>query len=136
MANRSGKQITFQIDNASAAITNITSSLNQASLSSAHSTLEDTALGDDEQTFIMGVAGASVSINGFWNGTTRGIFSPLMGNRTSTTKTFEFGDGLGYLNGEAWITNVQVSGQVNTLQTFSADLTITGAINSTSVQLS
>ncbi len=135
MANKTGKNIAFKIDNASKTLTAITSHLNSASVSGAMNTLEDTALGDGSQTFLAGVAGATASINGFWNTTTRGIFAPLMGNYTSITKTFEYFDGTNYLNGEVYITNVQVSGAVNTVETFSADMTVTGALNSTSKAL-
>lgn len=135
MANKTGKDVAFKLDNASNSLTALTSHLNSASVSAALATLEDTALGDDEQTFLTGVAGATVSISGFWNSTTRAIFAPLMGNRTATTKTFEFYDGVAYLNGEAWVNNIQVSGQVNTVQTFSADLTATGALNNTTKAL-
>ena len=135
MANKTGKDITFKLDGAASTLVALTSHLNSASVSSAHSTLEDTALGDDESTFLMGVAGATVSINGFWNSTTRGVFAPLMGNRTSITKTFEFYDGVAYLNGEAWVNNIQVSGSVNSVETFSADLTVTGALNNTTKAL-
>lgn len=135
MANKTGKDVAFKLDGAAATLVTLTSHLNSASVAAALNTLEDTALGDDEQTFLAGVAGATVSINGFWNSTTRGVFAPLMGNRTSNTKTFEFYDGIAYLNGECWVNNVQVSGQVNTVETFSADLTATGALNNTTKAL-
>jgi len=136
MSNKTGKDVAFKLDGAAKTAVILTSHLNSASLSAALNTLEDTALGDDEQTFLAGVAGATVSINGFWNSTTRGIFGPLMGNRTSITKTFEFYDGIAYLNGECWVNNVNVSGQVNTVQVFSADLTVTGSINNTTKAVS
>lgn len=135
MANKTGKDVAFKIDSSTGVLTAITSHLNQASLAAALNTLEDTALGDTDQTFLAGVAGSTVSINGFWNSTTRGIFAPLVGNYTGTTKTFEFYDNIAYLNGECWVGNVQVSGQVNTVLTFSADLTATGALNNTTKAL-
>ena len=90
MANPTGKDVAIQLDNASAAITDITAHLNSASISAIQSILEDTALGDDEKTYVHGVAGATASIGGFYNTTTEAIFGPLVGNRTSLTKTFEY----------------------------------------------
>lgn len=135
MTNRTGKDVSFKIDNASGTITTISTSLNSASITGTLTTLEDTALSEGNSTFVSGIAGATKSINGFWNSTTEPIFGPLIGNRTSITKTTEYGDGSMYYNGEVWVTNVQVSGQVNTLETFSADLTFSGAVNRTSVAL-
>ena len=135
MGNYTGKDVTFKIDNASGAITAITSSINSASITGTLAVLEDTALSDGSQTFLPGVSGATESINGFWNATTAGIFGPLIGNRTTVTKSVQYGDGIGYYTGEVFVTNVQVSGQVNTVQTFSADLTFDGAVNKTSVSL-
>lgn len=130
MANPTGKDITFRLDNAAGSITALTSHLNSASLSSMQSTLEDSALGDDERTYVHGLAGSTVSIGGFFNSTVEAIFGPLIGNRTSATKTFEYSPYSGrYYNGEALISNVQLSGAPDSLETFSADLTISGAVN-------
>ena len=135
MADKTGKDITFSLDGAAATIVAITSHLNSASLASIQSALEDTALGDGDQTFLHGVAGASFALNGFWNSTTEGIFGPLQGNYTGTTKTFQWYDGIKYKNGESIITDVETSGEVDTVLTFSANAQITGAVNRTSVAL-
>ena len=137
MANPTGKDVAIKLDNASAAITDITAHLNSASISAIQSILEDTALGDDEKTYVHGVAGATASIGGFYNPTTEAIFGPLVGNRTSLTKTFEYSPYASrFYNGEVLISNVQVSGAPDSLETFSADMTFTGAINRTTVALS
>ena len=135
MANKTGKNVAFKLDNAAGTLTAITTHLNSASIASVQSALEDTALGDGEQTFIPGVAGATFSLNGFWNSTTEGIFGPLQGNDTSKTKTFEWYDVIKYKNGEVIITGVDVSGDVDSVVTFSAEGQVTGAINRTSVAL-
>ena len=136
MANPTGKDVAIKLDNASAAITDITAHLNSASISAIQSILEDTALGDDEKTYVHGVAGATASIGGFYNTTTEAIFGPLVGNRTSLTKTFEYRPYASrFYNGEVLISNVQVSGAPDSLETFSADMTFTGAINRTTVAL-
>ena len=135
MADKTGKNVTFKLDNAAGTLTAITTHLNSASLASVQQALEDTALGDGEQTFLPGVAGATFSLNGFWNSTTEGIFGPLQGNDTSKSKTFEWYDTIKYKNGEAIITGVDLSGDVDTVLTFSAEAQVTATINRTSVAL-
>lgn len=136
MVDKTYKDMTFKIDNAAGSITAITSHLNNQSITGTMAVLENSALGDANQSFRPGIAGATVSINGFMNSTTEGIFGPLIGNDTAVTKTVEVYNGIQYYNGEAWVTNVQQSGAQNDLITFSADLTITGAVNRTSKALS
>ena len=135
MPNRTGKDLTFRLDGADGALVALTSHLNSASIASIQSVLEDTALGDGEQTFIYGVAGATIPLAGFWNSTTEALFGPLQGNDTSKTKTFEWYDGLKYKNGESLVNNIEVSGAPDTVMTFSANATLSGAMNRTSVAL-
>ena len=135
MADLTGKSITFKLDNASATLTALTAHLNAASLTAMQNVLGNDALDDDEHVFLSGLAGSTLNISGFWNSTTEGIFGPLIGQRTSITKTFEHYSGVKYLNGECYLTNIQVSGAVDTVQTFSADAQITGGVNRTSVAL-
>ena len=133
MANHPSKDLTFKIDNAAGSLTAITGFLNQASIASVMSLLEDTAIGDDEREFIPDVASATIPINGFVNTTTDGIFGPLVGNRTSVTKTVEYYNGESYYTGEVLPTDVQFSGGVGNLITFSANFTFDGAVTRTSV---
>ena len=128
--------MTFKIDNASASITAITSYVNQASLQRAINLLDDSSLADANRSVLTGLAGTTLSINGFVNTTTDGIFGPLIATATSITKTVEYGAYTGrYYNGEVLLSNVQYSGRVDNLQTFSADMTFDGAVTRTSVAL-
>ena len=128
--------MTFKIDNASASITAITSYVNQASLQRAINLLDDSSLADANRSVLTGLAGTTLSINGFVNTTTDGIFGPLIATATSVTKTVEYGAYTGrYYNGEVLLSNVQYSGSVDNLQTFSADMTFDGAVTRTSVAL-
>ena len=136
MANLTGKNITFQVDNEPNAITDISQHVNQASLQAIMTMIEDSALGDTDRTYLAGMHGKTIPINGYWNSTTEAIYGPLVSARTSLTKTVEYGDGNMYYNGEALVNNVQVSGSIDTVETFSADHTITGTMNRTSVKLS
>ena len=101
-------------------------------LNAIQTTLENTALDDEEQSFLTGVAGMSIPLNGFLNSTIHGIIAPIAGNRTTVSKTWEYSPYTGkYWNGECWLENISVTGAANTLQTWSATLKITGAVNNT-----
>ena len=136
MANKYYNDATFSIDDASASITEITCYINQADLNSTLEMLEDSSMCDDNQSFIPGISGASVALNGFVNSTTDGIFGPLVGARTSLTKTVDYYNGLQHYTGEVYPENVAYSGSTNTLLTFSATLRFDGAVTRTSVAAS
>lgn len=136
MANKTYKDVAFKIDNAGGTLTDISSFVNQVNLQRALNLLEDTSLADANKSVLAGLAGTTVSINGFINTTTEGIFGPLVNAATSVTKTAEFRAYTGrYYNGEVLLSNVQISGSVDNLQTFSADAQFDGAVNRTSVAL-
>jgi len=137
MANPTGKDVTFQIDDqtSTGVLTDISSHVNQASIQAALTMLEDSALGDDDRTYLSGLHGKTMPVNGFWNSTTEGIYGPLVDARTSRTKSAEYGDGNQYYQGEVLVSNVQVTGAADTVEIFSADHTITGALTRTSVGL-
>lgn len=142
MANRIYKDQWFKIDN-STGLTDITSYISSVSLRSTQDTIEDSAMGDTEKQYLFGLAGASIPISGMVNTTTDAIFGPLIGNRTTATKTVEYriyttnstGNVGMFYNGEVLVTSVEYSGSTNSLQTFSAEATFDGAINRTSAGL-
>lgn len=143
MANKTDLDVRVKIDNSGGTLTDITAYLTSASIRSALDILEDTALSNEEKSYVAGKAGATLPLAGMVNSTTDGIFGPLIGNRTSITKTIEFrayatnstGSVGRFYNGEVWPTNVEFSGSLNSMQTFSVDTTFDGAINRTSAQL-
>ena len=136
MANKIYKDITIKVDNAAGSLTDITAYLSSGAIRSVQDTIEDTAMGDDERQYLFGLAGASFPLSGMVNTTTDGIFGPLIGNRTTAMKTFQYG---AYANrvyrGEVLVTSVEYSGSTNGLETFSAEATFDGAITRTSVAL-
>jgi len=137
MANKTGKDVAFKIDGAAATIVDITPHLNQATLQGLASILEDSALNDDERTYLAGLAGSKITLNGFVNTTTDAIFGPLIGNRTSNTKTFNYQAYTArHYTGECLIEDVQYSGAPDTVEMFSAAATVTGAVTRTSVAAS
>ena len=136
MANTTFKNMAVKIDNAATSLTAITAYVSQVSLQRAMALLEDTGLSDANKSVLMGLAGTTVSLSGFVNSTTDGIFGPLIATATSVTKTVEYQAYTGRLyNGEVLVSNVQYSGSPGSLQTFSADMTFDGAVNRTSVAL-
>lgn len=136
MANTTSRDQDFKIDNASATLTSIKAYLNQIDLDRTLELIEDTAMSDTNRSYLHGLAGTKVSINGMVNTTTDGIFGPLVNAATSITKTVEWKAYTGrYYNGEVLLTSVKYSGKTNSLQTFSADMTFDGAVNRTSVGL-
>ena len=143
MANPTGKDVAVKVDAiAGGSLVDLTSAVNSASLSATQSILDDTALGDEEKTYVHGLAGATVSLNGFYNTTVEAVFGPYVGNRTgvvSVTAQYQ-----AYLinstaertyRGEALVSNIQVSGAPDTLETFSADMTFTGVVTRTTLAL-
>lgn len=136
MANTIFKDMTIKIDNASGTLTDITSYLSSASIRSIQDTIEDTAMADEEKSYLFGQASASAPLSGMVNTTTDGIFGPLIGNRTTATKTLQYTAYTGRVyRGEVLITSVEYSGSTNGLQTFSADSVFDGVMTRTSVAL-
>lgn len=147
MANQTYKAMRFRLDKVNTTgvetLTNITAFVNQASLQRSINLLEDTALSDANRSVLTGLAGTTLSINGFINTTTDGVFGLQIATATSVTKTFEYrlyatnstGTVGRFYNGEVLLSNIQYSGSVDNLQTFSADMTVDGAVNRTSASL-
>lgn len=133
--NKNWKNMKFFLDNASGTLTELTTYVNQASLNTQMELLDDTALSETVRGQVAGLVDISVDLSGFVNTTTNGIFTGLV-NGTSITKTFQWYNGISYVNGECWPGDVSFSGQAGQLQTFSSTLTIDGTVNKTSVALS
>jgi len=135
MANKTWKNMTFKLDGATGTLTTLTTFVNTASLATAMEILDDTALSETVRGKVAGLTDISVELNGFVNSTTEGIFGAVV-NGTSITKTFEWYNGIKYINGESWPADISFSGQAGQLQTFSCTLQIDGTVNRTSVALS
>jgi len=133
MANKWAKDSTFKIDNASGTLTDLTASTNQAGIEATLALLDDTVLSDGNPGIFPGLAGASVPWNGFVNSTTEPIFGPLIGVRTSITKTAQWGNGLKFYYGEVYCGDVKMSGNAGELQVLSFTATFDGAVTRTSV---
>lgn len=136
MANTTYRDMDFKIDNASASLTSIKAYLNQVDLQRTLDLIEDSAMSDTNRSYLHGLAGTTLTINGMVNSTTDAIFGPFINAATSVTKTAEWKAYTArYYNGEVLLSNVQYSGSTNSLQTFSVSMTFDGAVNRTSVGL-
>lgn len=134
MANTTNRDQDFKID--APTLTSIKAYLNQVDFQRSLELIEDTAMSDTNKSYLNGIGGTTFSISGMVNTTTDGIFGPLVNAGTSVTKTVEWKAFTGrYYNGEVLITNVSYSGKTNSLQTFSANMTVDGAVNRTSAAL-
>jgi hypothetical protein len=136
MANTTYRDMGFRIDGAAGTLVDVKAFINQADLQRTLDLIEDSAMSDTNRSYLHGLAGTTVTINGMVNSTTDGIFGPLINAATSVTKTVEYkAFAARFYNGEILVSNVQYSGSTNSLQTFSASMTFDGAVNRTSVAL-
>ena len=135
MANKTYADLAVKLDSSAGTLTTITCQINSVELEGTQTTIDDTTICDTEMSVLPGIAGARLTLNGVVNSTTDDMFGPLIGNRTSITKTAEFYNGLKYYNGEFLPTSVRFSGTKQDMQTWSAELVLDGAANRTSVGL-
>ena len=137
MSNKTYKDMTFRIGGASTSIlTDITAYINQQDLKATLSLIESTAMADSKRRYIPGLTGDTLSINGMVNTTTDGIFGPLVSASTSVSKRCEFKAYAGrFYTGNVFPSDVTYSGKTNSLETFSANFNVDGALNRTSVAL-
>jgi hypothetical protein len=141
MANTTYRNMRFRMAaNVTSVLTNITAYVNQMDLDRALDLIEDTAMADTNRSYLFGLGGSTLSISGMVNTTTDGLFGPIINAATSVLKTVEWrayatnstGTVGRFYNGDMLFSNVKYSGAVNSLQTFSASMTIDGAITRTS----
>jgi len=136
MANLHYKNETIKLDNAAGTLTDITAYLTSESMAGVQELMDNTTMSLEERVNLPGLAGGSASLAGMVNSTTHAILAPLIGNRTTVTKTLQRQATSNLVTrGEFWVTDVEFSGSVNTMQTFSASLTLDGPLTSTSVAL-
>jgi len=138
MANSTYKDVALRLGGASTSVlTAITAYVNQHSLKRTCALMDSSAYSDTNRRYIPGLSGTTISINGWVNTTTDGILGPLVAAQTSVSKRFELKTYTNrFYNGNVFITDVQYSGKLNDMQTFSANFTFDGAVNRTSVTLS
>ena len=127
-----GDTLEFHIDNAAGALTEISDYVNSESIRTAFDVFRVEGLNSDDPERQHGMADVSIPVNGWVNTTTEGIFGPLIGNRTSISKTVFYYNGVKFYTGEFVPTDVEFSGDPTSLQTWSCTLAQSGAITRTS----
>lgn len=130
---KSFKDASAKIDGAAGTIVDLTACTNQASIQGTLNLMKSNVFGVSNDTNQPGTSAGQYTLNGYINSTSGGVWRPLVGNRTSITKTAGFSDGLKWLTGEFWPTQVTISGNEGQLQTWSATLVADGALSTTSV---
>ena len=129
-----GTDLTLDIDNAAGTLTDISDYVNSQAARTVFDMFRTEGVGSSDPERQHGFADLSIPINGWVNSTTEAIFGPLVGNRTSVTKTVAYYNGLNYYKGEFLPEDVEFSGDPASLQTWSCTLAQTGAITRTSVK--
>lgn len=127
-----GKDLECHLDDAAGTLTDISDYVNSQSIRTAFDVFRADGVGSDDPERQHGKADATIPLNGWVNSTTEGILGPLVGNRTSVAKTAYFGNGVKYYGGEFMITDVEFSGDPNSLQTWSCTLGQDGSVSRTS----
>ena len=139
MANLIYKDEKIKWDNSTGTATDITAYVTSETLSGAQDTIEDSAMSDEEKSYLAGMAGATLSLSGIVNSTTNGLFAPYLGNRTSVARTYQRAANMTnsttglILRGEFLVTGVEYSGSNNSLQTFSLSAICDGVMTKTSI---
>ena len=138
-----GTGLTIKLDDSdsTAALVDISDYVNSQAIRTAFDVFRTEGVGSSDPERQHGMADASVPLNGWVNTTTEGIFGPLVGNRTSVTKTFAYGMGVPknstsdwWFTGEVVLSDVEFSGDPTSLQTWSCTLAQSGALTRTSVE--
>jgi len=134
MANKWGNDLQVKVDSAlTKTIIDITAYTNQAAVQGAFDILDQTGFGNTNPDIMHGIARAVIPLNGWVNSTTEPVWGPHIGTRTSITKTAGFYNGLQWYTGEFLPDSVEFSGDPQSLQTWSANLLVDGAVSRTSV---
>jgi len=121
MAHLTWKDMVITVGN-----TAITGSTNSASIQAVLNLLEDSGMGDDDRTYLPGMHGKTFTLNGWLDSTTESLIGPYVADTTSVAKTIAIDVGPQTFTGSCFFGGVQISGAVDALQTWSADLTVSG----------
>ena len=120
----SGKDSFFSVDG-----TDISSYVNQLSLSRDVNTLETTSFGSDQATFVVGVEGLSISGSATFDDTADGVFAGLF---DGSTVAFEYRPNntasAPKYTGNALVTNYTIDSSATDLVSISFSLIVAGAV--------
>lgn len=124
----------LKVDNESGTLTDISAHVNSQDLARVVAMLEDTGMGEEESTFLPGLANSTLALNGMLDTTMGAILNPLITDNTSLIKTMQFQERSNiFIYGEGYFNAINVSGSMDSLETWSANFTFSGALTKTSV---
>ena len=91
-----GTGLTIKLDasDSTAALVDISDYVNSQAMRTAFDVFRTEGVGSSDPERQHGMADLSVPLNGWVNSTTEAMFGPLVGSRTSVTKTFAYGTGV------------------------------------------
>ena len=124
MAFISGKDSFFSVDG-----TDITTYVNQLSLSRDVNTLETTSFGSDQSTFVVGVEGLSISGSATFDATADGVMAGLFdGSVVAFDYRPDNTSSQPKYTGNALVTNYTIDSSATDLVSISFSLIVTGAV--------
>ena len=124
MAFISGKDSFFSVDG-----TDISSYVNQLSLSRDVNTLETTSFGSDQATYVVGVEGLSISGSATFDATADGVFAGLFdGSSVAFDYRPDNTSSQPKYTGNALVTNYTIDSSAGDLVSISFSLIVTGAV--------
>jgi hypothetical protein len=124
MAFISGKDSFFSVDG-----TDISSYVNQLSLSRDVNTLETTSFGSDQASFVVGVEGLSISGSATFDATADGVMAGLFdGSQVAFEYRPDNSSSQPKYTGNALVTNYTIDSSATDLVSISFSLIVTGAV--------
>ncbi len=124
MAFKSGKDSFFSVDG-----TDISSYVNQLSLSRDVNTLETTSFGSDQASFVVGIEGLSISGSATFDATADGVFAGLFdGSQVAFEYRPDNTASQPKYSGNAFVTNYTLDSSATDLVSISFSLIVTGAV--------
>ena len=126
-----GKKNVVKVDDSGGTLRDISNYCKQVDFEESVDLQDSTAFGDTDKTYEVGFKDNKFSCSGNWHPTLDGYLGPILGQ--DATVSFELGPGgstTGQVKytGEARLTSFKKGGGVQSLNTFSADFQISGAV--------
>lgn len=134
---RHGKGSALYLDSTAGTLVNLSSGLDEMTLSRELDTAEITSFGDNDRSYIPGLRGATLSFSGMFSSTHAEILDGAFGRNSTASLSWEFNpDGSTaatrhLLKGEGFVTSLEYGAPVDDKVTMSGELQVTGAVTST-----
>lgn len=133
---RHGKGASFELDSTAGTLVNLSSGLDDVTLSRDMSPAEVTTFGDNDRNHIGGLRGATISCSGHFSSTHANVLDGVFNDATSTSYTFKYNpestaSGRHTLTGESLMTSLEYGSPVDDKVGMSFNLIVTGVVTST-----